>query len=182
MNGYESIGPSNSIMGIWAFIAIAIVVLVYKFCTAIDGYSLDNIYVLPEQNKGPIFPKTVKKKVPKPPKKIGKTMQCRRYRVVNGKLTVYYTEEATGAVDYPGYYAGTHAAALDANAPIGTTYVYLDCKRSWGYSEKMPSPECCMFGSKEMLELADMYEAGQTEAHLDELERVFNEGKASTPK
>lgn len=84
--------------------------------------------------------------------KTGDVMKCRRYRITNGKLETYYTDEKiTGHNWGGGYYANVNNPKLISEAPAGTTYVYLNCLREWGYTEEIPDPQCTVFGSPKMM-------------------------------
>jgi len=85
-------------------------------------------------------------------------MKCRRYKVENEKLSVYYTEEEGDIVGYEGYYMGQRASEFNKRAPKDTIYMYLSCLREWGYSEVVPSPKCCLFGTPKMISIAKMLE------------------------
>ncbi len=153
MVGYDMVNSTtNYALPMWLCLLAMIGVLLYKFWMAIESYDLDYDYM-----KAPDRQKKRINQGPPPPKRIGKTMKCRRYRVVNGKLTVYYTEVETG-VDEFSYYAGVNTTKVKALAPKGTEYVYLNCQREWGYSEAAPAPPCLVFGSKDMMQAIDTLE------------------------
>lgn len=135
----------NSTVCVFMFVLFAVLtlLLLYKLLEGLGMIGLDNYYDY--NNKSPLGKRT-------------KVMKCRRYRTVNGKRQVYYTEVDTGSFEYAGYYAGVDTPRLEALAPAGTKYLYLTCQRAWGYSEEEPKPECLLFGSKRMMDIAESIE------------------------
>lgn len=78
-----------------------------------------------------------------------KTTPVRRYKETpTGGIEIVYSELVTNSDNISGY----NYLRGDKDAPVGTTYEYLDDKKTWGYTEPLPKSRATLLYNNDMRE------------------------------